>query len=160
MKKAEPSNIAGTVMDQIKHGSVRMRPRLYFTVLTAISIAAVAASALTIAYLSSIVFFWVRIQTASTMAWGARSKLSDALDSFPWWTLVVSVVLLVAATLLIKHQGRMYRYKTVVVMLSILAVSLLIGLSLSLLNVSSMHGSSSPVPNSEQHSAGRQRLNE
>lgn len=157
MKEAEPSNIAGTVMDQIKHGSVRMRPRLYFTVLTAISIAAVVASALSIAYLTSIVFFWVRIQTASTMAYGARTRLSNSIDSFPWWTLIVSVALLIAATLLVKHNGRMYRHRTGVVMLSILGVSLLIGLGLSLADINSMYNSGMPASNTQQHGVGRQR---
>lgn len=160
MKKTNQTDIASTVMDQIKHGSVRMRPRLYFTALTAVSIAAVAASALSIAYLTSIVFFWVRIETASTMAWGARAKLSDAVDSFPWWTLIISLVLLIAATFLVKHHGRMYRHRTGVVMLSILVVSLLIGLSLSLADISSMHSGSSPATNSQQHGTGRQHLNE
>ncbi len=139
MKKAKQTDITSAVMDQIKHGDVHMRPRVYFTALTAISIAAVALSALSIAYLSSILFFWIRVETADTMAWGARANLSEAIASFPWWALGIALVLLVAATLLVRRHGHMYRHKTGTVMLALLSISLLAGLGLSLTGIDNPH---------------------
>jgi hypothetical protein len=86
----------------------------------------------------------VRIQTANTMAWGAREHLSEAIASFPWWALIVSLMLLVAAILLVRRQGRMYRHKTRTIALAIVSCSLLLGLGLSSLNIGQSHTPGQP----------------
>ena len=149
----KPSDIQSSVMEQIIQGSVRMRPKVYFTILTVLSAAAVLASALSIAYFISIGFFWLRIQTAETMAWGARTNLSETLQSFPWWALALSVALLVGAALLVKYQGKMHRHKLGTIIIGLLTASVLLG---SIFSIFGLGGTRAPN-NSEKHGPGSQR---
>ena len=139
MKKQVTKSVSESVMDQIKSGRVHMRPRVYFTLLGLVASGAVVLAGVTTAYLSSIVFFWFRILTADTMAFGARAKLSESIASFPWWALVLAVLLVIVAVVLVRKQGHMYKHKTSLIVLSIVASSLLLGLVISLFSNGSSH---------------------
>lgn len=139
MKKHNTSAISASVMDTIKSGKVRMKPRSYFTLLGIVSAGAVILAGVATTYLSSIVFFWARIQAADTMAYGARAKLSDLIASFPWWALIAAVVLTTLAVVLVRRHGHMYKHKTSTVAALIIACSLLVGLGLSFLDVGKSH---------------------
>jgi len=126
-------------MEQIKHGNVTMRSRASFTFALIASITAVILAGFATAYLFSIATFWVRIQTATTMAWGARANLNEALVSFPWWIIPVALALLAAAIWLIRRQGRMYRYKTSLIALALVVLSLAAGVGMSFVGVGESH---------------------
>ena len=82
------------------------------------------------------------------MAWGARAKLSAAIDSFPWGVLVLAIAMLVLAVWLVKKQGTIYRYKTWMVVAAIVMMSLLVGLaSASLTGIDGHNSSGNPGDN-------------
>lgn len=139
MSRQATTPIGESVMNQIKSGKVHMKPRAYYILLGAISIGTIILASVSVAYFWSIMFFWARIQTADTMAWGARENLSETIASFPWWALIVSIILLVAAILLVRHQGHMYRHKTRTIALAIVGCALLLGLGLSSLSIGQSH---------------------
>lgn len=139
MKKQHATKLSVSVMDQIKSGKVHMRTRLYFTLLSLVSVGAVILAGISIAYLSSIVLFWVRVMTAGTMAYGARANLSESIASFPWWALVLAMLLLVITVMLVRKQGQMYRHKTSSIVLGIVAGASLLGLGLFLSNIGDSH---------------------
>lgn len=141
MKTSKTPTVSGAVMEQIKHGNIAMRPRLFFTLTLAASITGIALAGFIAAYLFSIVAFWAKIQAADTMAWGARANLSEALATFPWWTIPVMIVLLFAAAWLIRQQGTMYRFKTWVIALVLVILSLVAGIGMSYLGIGDIHGS-------------------
>lgn len=123
----QKKSVTDAVMQKIKRGDVRMKSRLYFTLLSIASILAIGVSGILVSYLSTMLFYWIRIETASTMAYGARRNLSDALATFPWWAVVVAIGLMLLAILLAKKHGTMYRHKTSTVALIIVALSLVVG---------------------------------
>lgn len=129
--KQSESLIQSAVLDQIRSGKVRMKPRVYFSVLTALAVLAAGAAALVTSYLISMMVFIVRIQTADTQARGARANLSEALQHFPWWAVVLAALLLAAALWLMRTHGRMYRHRLSVLILAFLLVSLVLGIGLS-----------------------------
>ena len=137
MSKQEPSKlpIRDAVMQDITAGNVTMKPRFYFGALMALAALTSIAAGLTIAYLTSIVYFWLRILTAGTMAYGARSRLSEALTTFPWWILVAAVVLGAIAIMLVRRQGHMYKHRTSVLVLVLVLASLALGVAFSALNI-------------------------
>ncbi|NCU30720.1 hypothetical protein EOL73_03655 [Candidatus Saccharibacteria bacterium] len=139
MKKQNSTTISSSVMDQIKSGKVHMHPRSYYTLLGLVSVGTIILAGISVAYLSSIVFFWLRVMTAGTMAYGARANLSESIASFPWWALVFVVILLAVAVVLVRKQGKMYKHKTSLIVLSIVAGALLFGFGLSLFNVGDSH---------------------
>lgn len=135
IKKTTPSAIQNEVMSQIHSGSVRMKPRLYFTVLWLLGIVSGIVASLTFAYIISIMIYILRIQTASTPAYGARQNLSEAIADFPWWALVVSIALSIIAIILMRKYSRMYRYKIGSIILIFITISALVGLTLSLADI-------------------------
>lgn len=143
--------IVDDVLHKIKQGDVRMKPRIYFVSLAGLTAAAVAASSLAIAYLASIMFYWLRIQTASTMAYGARRNLNEALTTFPWWAVIVAVGITALAVVLVRKQGTMYRHKASTVALSIVGLSLIVGLLLYAVGIGGVTG-----PNGVKQGGARQ----
>lgn len=137
MKKSTKPSISETVLQEIKRGRVTMRPRVYFALLSAASLVAIAASALTLAYAMSLLFFWLRIITADTMAWGARANLAEVTTSFPWWALLLGVAAFAVAVWLVKQRGHIYRYKTSAVIAVLVLGALLLGALLSAFGISS-----------------------
>ncbi len=132
-------SVSNTVMAQIKTGQLQMKPRRYYTLLTLVSVMSVGLASLVSAYLFSMLFYWVRIHTADTPAWGARARLSESLASFPWWALGLALLLVSFTVWLVRRHGRMYRHRTVTLGLAMLALSLLFGFVLSYLNIGRPH---------------------
>ena len=146
MKKEVATDTGQSVMTKIKSGQVRMRPRLFYVLVSFITGAIILLSSLLVSYLMTIVFFWVRIQTANTMAFGARVKLSEAVSSFPWWALILAGLLFALAVFLIRRQGQMYKHRLSTIVAILLAISLVLGMFLSILGIGGAH---SPNRNNE-----------
>lgn len=123
----QDTTIANEVMQKIKHGNVRMKPRMYFTLLSAVAVSAVLLAAFAVSYLSSIMFYWIRVESASTMAYGARRNLSEAIAAFPWWAVAVAIGLVAFAVVLVRKHGTMYRHKASTIAIAIVALSILLG---------------------------------
>lgn len=126
-----PSTLQKDVMDRIHRGSVRMKPRIYFTVLWLTGVIATGAAGISVAYLISMASYIVRIQTAHTPAYGARQNLSEAIASFPWIAVIVSTGLVIGAIWLMRKYSRVYRYSITRVVLIFLAISCILGIGLS-----------------------------
>jgi len=127
-KKQPKTDTTNAVMDRIKQGDVTMRPKLYFALLIAIASFAAATAGIVLAYLVSILYFWQRILASGTMAYGARSRLAEAIDTFPWWLAILAVLLTVGALWLARRQSRLYKYRTSLLLALLLAASLLLGI--------------------------------
>lgn len=134
-KKSNTTEIQSEVMNKIHSGSVRMRPRLFFTFLWLLGIVASLGAGLAFAYFISILTFLIRIQTASTPAYGARQNLSETIATFPWWSVVLSLLLAGMAFWLLRKYSRLYRYKISTIILIFLIVSVFIGIGLSYTNI-------------------------
>lgn len=126
--KERTTDIQSAVLEQIRSGSVHMRPRSYFVALWSLGIAASVGASLSIAYIISILMFAIRIQTASTPAYGARANLSTTLSGFPWWAVGATIILLIIATWLNKQYSHLYRYKGSYLAVLFISASLLIGI--------------------------------
>lgn len=134
-KKTKPTAIQTKVMDEIHSGSLRMKPKIFFTTVWLLGIIASLGAGLAFAYFISILTFVIRIQTASTPAYGARQNLSESLASFPWWSVILSIVLAVIAFWLLKRYSRVYRYKMSTIILIFVGFSILIGIGMSYANI-------------------------
>lgn len=149
-----PSTLQKDVMDRIHSGSVRMKPRIYFTVLWLTGFIATGAAGISVAYLISMASYIVRIQTAHTPAYGARQNLSEAIASFPWIAVVVSIGLVIGAIWLMRKYSRVYRYSITRVVLIFLAVSILLGMGMSYADIGRPRSHGSGAESSEQRGFG------
>lgn len=125
------SSIQLEVMNKIQNGSVKMKPRIYFTLLWLFGIFATIAASLTFAYLISMLIYIIRIQTADTPAYGARQNLSESIATFPWWIAILTIIFSIIAFVLLKNHSRIYRYKISYIVLIFILISFLIGFGLS-----------------------------
>lgn len=134
-KRDAPSAIQTNVLGKIHSGTVRMRPRIYFTILWLLGVLTSIAAGLLVAYLMNMLTYIIRIYTATTPAYGARQNLSQAIASFPWWAVVLSFTLAAAAIWLMRKYGRIYRYRMSVIIIGFLAISVIIGVGMSYANI-------------------------
>ena len=147
------------VIEQIKNGDVTMRPQWYFAALLVLSAAGTIAASLIVAYLMNVVFMWIRIQTADTMAWGARAKPGAVLSSFPWWTVIFAAILSVVAVWLIRKQGTLYRQKTTTILTVFLLISIVLGVGFSILGMGTFHSGKQNDTQNTHRRSGWQRTN-
>jgi glucan phosphoethanolaminetransferase (alkaline phosphatase superfamily) len=130
-KQPKQTNIQKDVMSKIKNNSIRMKPRAYFTAMWVFGVLAAIAASLTFSYLISMVFYYIRIQTALTPAYGARRNLNDAISEFPWWLVILTVMFSVVALWLLGKYSRLYRLKLIYIITVFVLISLILGLVLS-----------------------------
>jgi glucan phosphoethanolaminetransferase (alkaline phosphatase superfamily) len=134
-KNTKPTAIQAKVMGEIHSGSLRMKPKIFFTLLWALGIIASLGAGLAFAYFISILTFLIRIQTASTPAYGARQNLSETIATFPWWSVILTLVLAGIAFWLLRKYSRIYRYRMSVIILIFVGVSMLMGIGMSYSNI-------------------------
>ena len=139
MKKMK-SSIQTTVMQEIEGGHVHMHSRLYFSLIAVTTVLAGVLGGVLLAYATSIASYIVRIQTASTPAYGARSNLADAIASFPWWLLVIAGLLIAGAVWMMRRYGQAYRHARTPIIVIFLLVSIALGVGLSFVNTDHSDG--------------------
>ncbi len=130
------STVSDKVIRQIKDGKVQMRPAIYFTILSFITIILSLISSVAISYSSSIIFFWIRVISSNTGAYGARRNLSESIALFPWWTLLIIAVAIISLIILIGKHGDAYKHKTSKILFIILAISIIAGFIMSSFGIS------------------------
>lgn len=150
------SPISSIVMQQIKDDKVKMHPGFYFTLISIAIVIINLASGAALAYLSSIIFFWLRIINSDSMAYGARRNLGELAADFPWWVIVVFSTLTIFVVFLIKRYGTAYRHKTRYLILIIVATSLIAGFAMSSLGIGNLNHSNQNKP---QHPGYNRQIN-
>lgn len=150
-------SISEDVMQKIKQGDVQMKPRQYFTLLSIVVTMAVLLAGLAVSYLSSIIFFWIRIESSSRMAYGARRNLSEAIAEFPWWAVFVAVGLVILAVILVRKHGTMYRHKASTVTVAIVLLSLFIGFIMYTVGIGEIGNSQHGNQDGGRRGQGRQQ---
>lgn len=138
MNKEKKTSIETDVMSKIKTGQVKMKPRVYFTILGVIGVLGTVLFTVAATYFMSIVLLWVRLMAVDGRAFGLKRNLYSMISDFPWWALLIGVLLLVISVYLLRRIGRLYKIKMVYLLLAVLGVALLIGTILSCSNLPGM----------------------
>lgn len=125
------SSIEENVMAKIKTGQAKMHPKIYYSILSFLGVLMVLLFGFVNAFVVGLVTMWLRIQAARGPAYGAKRNLANMIDSFPWWALLIGVMSLVAAIYFIRKVGNLYKVRLSYLILSVVIVSLLLGLILS-----------------------------
>ncbi len=130
-KKSQISSVEDEVMAKITTGQIKMHPRVYYTLVTVLSVAVVAILAVALGYLISLASLWLRIQKAAGPAYGARQNLTTLVDNFPWWAVVLAILAVVVLVMMIKKVGAFYKIKLVYLVMGIIIVAVAVGYGLS-----------------------------
>ena len=125
------SSIEKNVMAKIKTGQAKMHPKIYYSILSSLGVLMVLLFGFVNAFVMSLVTLWLRIQVAQGPAYGAKRNLANMIDSFPWWALLVGAISLMAAIYFVRKVGNLYKIRLSYLILSVVIVSLFLGLALS-----------------------------
>jgi hypothetical protein len=125
------SPIEENVMSRIKTGKVKMHPKIYYSLVSLLSVMAIILMGVVSAYAMSVVTFWLRIQAAQGPAYGAKRNLANLVDVFPWWALLLGAVSLIAIVYLIRKFRGLYKIKLTYLILIVVMISAIIGFALS-----------------------------
>lgn len=120
-------SITDEVMQQIEQRKVEIRPHWHFTALTALGAMAVGLLGLLNAYLIDLMTIVIKINSSSRPMYGARNKLEDMLTNFPWLLVVASLVSFVLLIWVLRRYSRLYKVRTVWIVLVALVVSVCVG---------------------------------
>lgn len=130
-KQTSASQIERRVMAQIKSGRVKMHSRLYYILVALQSLVIITILAVAVSYFISLSSLWLRIQTATGRAYGARQNLTELVNNFPWWAVVLAVLGLLALVFMVKRLGVLYKIRLVYIIPLIIIAALIIGFGLS-----------------------------
>lgn len=129
------ASITENVLGQIKNGKVKMKPSIYFSLISFGVLLASLMSGIIMTYSSSVMFFWLRIVSSGNAAYGAKRNLVETLADFPWWTILVLIAVVVLLVYIVRNFGTAYRHKIANILVIILLISLIAGFMMSLFGV-------------------------
>ncbi len=135
IKQPQTSAIEQGVMDQIQSGQVRMHKRTYYTWLAVLGTATVGLLAIATSYFMSIAILWLRIDAATGQAYGAKRNLASMAEAYPWWSVILGLLLIGLIIYLIRKVGSLYKIRLFVLIPLIVLMFAIFGLALSYTNL-------------------------
>lgn len=99
----ELKNMTDDVMNQIRRGKLKMRPKIYFIIGSILTFAGLAASIATSVFAVGLIRFLVR----SNGIWS--HKLDRIVSIFPWWVPTLAVVGLALGIILMRKYDFSYK---------------------------------------------------
>lgn len=146
-KKSVSKNdpIQKKVMEKISSGQIKMRPKVYYSLVGLLTAAATALLSFVAMYFVSVWSFWLRISLSNGPAFGAKRNLALLLSSFPWWALVLGGFALAGTVYIVKNTGKLYKIKLGYLIFIVVATFLLIGFVLSYSGLPRLMNGHNPV---------------
>ncbi len=129
------SKIEKQVMGKIHSGKAHMRPQSYYLSIGALGVLAVTLLSFAAAYFMSVSMLWLRIIAADGPAYGAKRNLTNLLETFPWWALLLGIVSVVGIIYLVKKVGHMYKVRLIYLVPIVIIAFVIIGVALSFSNL-------------------------
>lgn len=126
-----PESPKDAVLEKIRAGAVRMRPKLYF-ILKASAVAFVAFLVLAVSvFLASFIFFAIRLNGSDSLLGFGPRGLGLFLETFPWPLALLDLVLILGLEWLLRRFRFAYSRSVLLILLALLAVVGGIGVTVS-----------------------------
>lgn len=136
--KHRNNTIESNVMDSIKSGQAKMRPKYYYSLLALLGVIFISLFVFVSVYLFSVLSLWLRVITAEGPAYGANRNLTALSSTFPWWAAVLSVIFIAIIVVIIKKFGYLYKIRLVYLIPIIIAILAIVGFATSYSNLPSL----------------------
>jgi len=115
----ELKNITNNVMNQIRQGRIKMRPKVYFIIGSILTFLGSISAFLISIFLIGLIRFSLRTHWGR----GAQYKLDQMLSDFPWWIIIFAIISLTIGIWLIRKYDFSYKIKPRIIILGfILAI--------------------------------------
>jgi len=131
MNEQHPHEIGEGVMKAIREGQVHMRPRWHFLLISALSVTGACIVLLTLLYVTSLGFFFLRDSGAwYAPSFGGRGWFG-LLYSLPWILIVFVLIFILILEMLVRRYTFVYKKPLLISVVAILAVVLFGGLAIA-----------------------------
>ncbi len=108
-EKEEKKSISDTVLDKIKEGEIKMRPKIYFVFRAILLATGVVAVFFFSFYLVSFIVFILRATSIFSLPRFGFSGMKTFIVSFPWFLILVVLLFIWLLELLAKRFASVYR---------------------------------------------------
>jgi len=98
------NNISTDIMNQIRSGQIKMRPKVYFILGSIFVITGLAASVISSLFFISLTSFLFRSHGPM-----GQYRLQELLNSFPWWILLFIIVSITTGVFFLRKYNFSYK---------------------------------------------------
>jgi hypothetical protein len=131
-------SIKEIVLDKIKKGEVKMRPKAHFVLKTILALSGAIILALFVLYLISFIAFALRAGGMGSLPGFGSRGLSSLLVSIPWLLILIAALLIVALEILVRRFAFSYRRP---ILYSVLTIIFLVFMGSFIINKTYLHPS-------------------
>lgn len=132
----DKSSITNKVVEKIKKGQVKMKPKIYFILKSILLMLSLAVSALFALYLLSFIAFVLRSTGVWYLPVFGFQGIAVLLHSLPWILILMALILVAVLEILVRHFSFSYRRP---ILYSILAIIMLLLLGVLIVNKTQLH---------------------
>lgn len=118
----ELKNITDSIMGEIRHGNLKMRPKLYFIIGSVFVFVSLILSALSSIFLFGLIRFSLRSHGPM-----GQYRFEQLLLSFPWWAVVLAVSGLIIGLWLIRRYDFSYKINFKIIIIGFVAAIIIAG---------------------------------
>ncbi|MFA5131145.1 MAG: hypothetical protein WC467_01845 [Patescibacteria group bacterium] len=115
-------DISASIMGEIRHGEVKMKPKLYFVLGSILVLAGLVASALTSIFLFALIRFSLRSHGPM-----GEYRWDQLVAAFPWWALILGVLGLLVGLWLIRKYDFSYKFNFKILIIVFVAAIVIAG---------------------------------
>jgi len=131
MINQQKKSINENILDKIRTGRVKMRPKIYFILKSIFIVFSISIIALFILYLISFIAFSMRASGVWYLLPFGFPGIKATLSLLPWLLILLGIVLIIVLEILVKHFTFAYRrsvlYSLLIIMTLVLLGSFVIG---------------------------------
>ncbi|MFA6421939.1 MAG: hypothetical protein WCV92_00845 [Candidatus Buchananbacteria bacterium] len=118
----EELDITNSVMDKIRQGKLKMRPKIYFVLGSIFAMIGLVASVIVSVFFISLTRFALRSHGPM-----GQLRLEQLLSSFPWWAPIIAIAGLVAGLWFLRRYDFWHKKRFLVVIAGFVAAILIAG---------------------------------
>ncbi len=130
------SNTKDKILDQIKEGRIKMKPRVFFVAKTVIFILSTVVVLLFLIYLSSFIVFSLRVSGALFLPIFSFLGIRVLLVSLPWLLIFLTIFLIILLEIFAERISFIYKKPVIYSLLAIIVMILVAGF---VIGFSSLH---------------------
>ena len=127
----EIENIEKFVMNKIHQKKIKMKPKLYFILGSVLTFLGLISTIIISSFVVSLISFSLKTNYGCK----AQYKLTQAINNFPWWLIIIAVVGLILGLWLIKKYDFTYKIKPWIIILGFISATIFAGLMINKFNL-------------------------
>ncbi|MCU0680044.1 MAG: hypothetical protein MUF50_01935 [Planctomycetes bacterium] len=123
-------DIRANIMGDIRHGKLKMRPKIYFIIASILVLSGLVASALSSIFLFSLIRFSLRSHGPM-----GQYRWDQIIAAFPWWAVVLGIFGLIVGIWLVRKYNFFYKINFKIIIIGFVAIIVIAGYLVDLIGL-------------------------